>query len=177
MKKIVSTTPPLNRPADVHPDAQIELPVPELVKEVQPVPKATAFGVNLKKYESFRVNRSQVKLSNQELIAMQQLGSWLGSVDVKHNSMNLELIADIASFAEQYFVYGHDDDRKASIDRCVIQTILPYCKDDEEVARALLKSVSHKIKRSTRASRRLTKIRLFFSAVANIFLLRSQRSS
>ena len=172
MKKIV-TPPAIPRPSDIHPEA---MPMPELEKTLQTVPKAQYGRVNLKKYESFKINRASIKLSNQEVIAMQHLGSLLGSVDVQHNAMNLELIADIASFAEQYFVYGNDDDRKASIDRCVIQTIMPYCKGDEEVARALLKSVAHKIKKSTKMSRRLTKIRNFFCTIVGIFWLPSVKS-
>jgi len=165
MKKIVSQ--PMDpRPSEVHPD----LARSSSVRELQPVPQARYGRVNLKKYESFKLNRASIKLSNQECIAMQHLGSWLSSVDVKLNAMNLELVTDIASFCEAFFVYGPDDDRKASIDKCIIESILPYCKNDEEVARTLLKSVSHRIVKSTKFSRRRTKMRNFFFTIVRTCL-------
>ena len=145
-------------------------------REVVDVPQAVYGGVNLKKYASFKATRSSIKLHNQEAVALQQLAPWLQSVDVKANQMNLELIADIASFCESFFIYGDRKARIKSIDSCVMECITPYCKDDTEVARALLKSVSHKITRSTKMSRRVTKIRNFFCTLGEILFFNSVKA-
>ena len=136
-------------------------------KTLLDVPRAKYGSQNLKKYKSFHNNRSGVKVHNQEVLAMQRL-QWVKSVDVELNMMNLELITDIASFAESFFVYGNSKIRKESIARCTLETILPYCKNDVEVAQALLLSVDHKIIKSTKLSRRLTRLRNFLYMATEI---------
>jgi hypothetical protein len=132
------------------------------------VPPAKYGSVNLKKYSSFQTSRSEIKVHNQEVLAMQQLKSWLSSIDVELNMMNLELIADIASFNESFFVYGSGKVRRESIRKCTLEAILPYCKDDLDMAQALLLSVEHKIIKSTKLSRRLTRLRNFLYMATEI---------
>lgn len=160
---------------DPPPAPEFSRPVLETQRSVRDVPAARYGKINLKKYSSFKQSRCTIKLANQEAIAMEQLSPWLKSVDVSLNSMNLSLIADVASFCEAFFIYGSDTERRESIDRCVMECILPYCKHDEDVARALLESVDHRIVKSTAMSRRLSKLRNFFCSIAEIILSVSAR--
>ena len=133
-----------------------QIPVP-LVRTVQKVPQAKYSGVDLKKYASFKHTRASVKLKNQEALAVQQLDAWLGNIDKEANQFNLELIADIASFCQSFFIYGSAEERKQSIDT------------EQTVLAALLESVDHRIVKSTKFSRRLRKIcNSFFFVVEKI---------
>lgn len=159
-------------PADAFHDMPLESstrPALQTQRSVREVPAARYGKINLKKYSSFKQSRTTIKLENQEIIAMEQLTPWLQSVDVTLNSMNLELIADVASFCEAFFIYGSESERKESIDRCIMECILPYCKDDGDVAKALLKSVDHRIVKSTKMSRRIAKLSNFFCSIVEIF--------
>ena len=145
-----------------------QIPVP-LVRTVQKVPQAKYSGVDLKKYASFKHTRASVKLKNQEALAVQQLDAWLGNIDKEANQFNLELIADIASFCQSFFIYGSAEERKQSIDTVQTEVLLPYAQGDRAVLAALLESVDHRIVRSTKFSRRLRKIcNSFFFVVEKI---------
>lgn len=137
-------------------------------KKLVDVPPAKYGSVNLKKYSSFQTSRSDIKVHNQEVLAMQQLKAWLSSIDVELNMMNLDLIADVASFAEAFFVYGSGKIRRDSIRKCTLEAILPYCKGDLDTAEALLLSVDHRILKSTKLSRRLTRLRNFLFTATEI---------
>ena len=143
-------------------ESTIPAPMPDSTRTLQPVPPAKYGSINLKKYSSFKRTRTNIKVSNQEVLALEQLTSWLSAIDVELNLMNLELIADVASFCHAFFIYGSKLDRETSISKTILQVILPYCKYDSEVAEALLRSVDHRIVKSTRRSRNLQKLIVFF---------------
>ena len=70
----------------------------------QEVPKYKYGSINLKKYESFKLVRSSIKLNNQEALAINELNQWLSNIDVSLNSMNVQLLVDVVNFLHQYFI-------------------------------------------------------------------------
>jgi len=108
-----------NLPIDERPDAyknnetktadeEIDLGEPHF----QDVPKYKYGSVNLKKYESFKLARSSIKLNNQEALAITELNQWLSNIDISLNSMNIQLLIDVVNFLHQYFIYGCQNDRE-----------------------------------------------------------------
>jgi len=158
-----------NLPIDERPDAyknnetktadeEIDLGEPHY----QDVPKYKYGSVNLKKYESFKLARSSIKLNNQEALAITELNQWLSNIDVQLNSMNIQLLIDVVNFLHQYFIYGCESDRQDSINRVMYQCMTKYFKNDRDVIDVLLKSSKKLIKKSTMLSRRIAKTRNFF---------------
>ena len=143
-------------------------------QKTENVPVAKYGGVNLKKYKSFKVSRQKTKLSNQEAIARIELTPWLQSIDIELNMYNLELISDIASWCHKFFIYGSKEQREASVDKVVMECILPYCRGDKEVAKALLLSVDDKVMKPGKFARRWQKTVNFFFTMTNIVLSSSR---
>jgi len=151
-------------------DSEIDLGEPHF----QTVPKYKYGSVNLKKYESFKLARSSIKLNNQEALAITELNQWLSNIDVQLNSMNIQLLIDVVNFLHQYFIYGCKSDRENSINRVMYQCMTKYFKNDRDVLDVLLKSSKKLIKKSTMISRRIAKTRnFFFMAVGWIVSSRS----
>ena len=167
MKKIGSLpTPP--RPQEVDEVDEI--------KEIQTVPVAKIGSINLKKYTSFQETRSSIKLSNQELLATTQLKTWLSSIDCELNMMNLELIIDVINFCESFFIYGSREQRETSINKTVHKVLRPFCKEDDDIVCALIKSVEHRIVRSTKFTRRKQQLVNFFCTMLSTFYSISVRA-
>ena len=172
MKKLISVP---NEPRlEVHPDAVREVEEHEEEHdEIQPVPNARYGNINLKKYNSFKETRCLIKLSNQELLASQQLNIWLGSVDKNLNMFNLDLIIDVCNFCESFFIYGSKEQRECSIEKIVVKCLLPFCKNDTDIVKALMLSVAHRVKKSTKMSRNKTKLFNFFFIMGRFCLKNS----
>lgn len=140
------------------------------VEKVLPVPQSKYGSVDLKKYQSFKSSRVQIKLSNQEVLAKQQLTQWLKNIDVSANQLNAELLVDIYSFAYAFFIYGDKVSREQSINRVVESVLLPYFKNDVEVLHAIKQSNEYKIVKSTSFSRRLSKLKNYFFFAVEMLL-------
>lgn len=145
------------------------------VEKVLPVPQSKYGSVNLKKYQSFKSSRVDIKLSNQEVLAKQELTQWLNNIDVSLNQLNAELLVDIYSFAYAFFIYGSKSDREQSINRVVESVLLPYFKNDIEVLRAIKQSNEYKIVKSSAFSRRISKLKNTFFFVVEMLLKSSAR--
>ena len=87
------------------------------------VPNYKYGSINLKKYESFKLARSNIELNNQEALAIQQLNQWLSNIHVSLNSMNIQLLVDVVKFLNQYFIYGSQTNRDDSINRVMYKCI------------------------------------------------------
>jgi len=130
------------------------------------VPTCKYGSVNLKKYESFKIARSNIKLNNQEALAIQQLTQWLDNIDINLNSMNIQLLVDVVNYLHSFFIYGCQKDRQDSIDRVMYRCMLKYFKNDKDILNVVLKSCERLIKKSTKLSRRVAKVRNFLHMAA-----------
>jgi hypothetical protein len=135
---------------------------------VQQVPPTRYGSIHLKNFESFRSSRVRIKLDNQEVLAFQELSMLSKMVDPSVNSMNQKLLVDVIDFLEDFFIYGSSEDRTASKEKVLKKVMLPYFKHDEEFLGAMVKSVEHLVHRSTRFSRRWSKLKNSFFFVLSL---------
>ena len=141
-----------------------EIPV---IKKVKQIPSATLHGNknNLKKIKSFKSLRQSYKVSNQQTVFLTDMKTMLDHLSIDDNKFNLELLIEVSNIANQFFIYGNQNDREESKIQAVHELLLPYFQNDSDILEAMLVSVQNKIKKSTLARRLFKRVYNFFCSI------------
>jgi hypothetical protein len=129
------------------------------------VPLATLYGAknNLKKINSFRNLRQSYKIDNQKSVFINDMSLMLKHVNVAENELNLQLLIEVCTIANEFFIYGNRENREISKIDSIHELMLPYFRDDIVLLTTMFDSIKHKIVKSNFIKRLYRRMKnLFF---------------
>jgi hypothetical protein len=155
--------PPKNDKPEVYKELDlknVDLNEDALVKSPFVVPPATLHGKknNLKKIKSFKKLRQSYKVSNQKSVFLIDMKTILDHLNVNDNKFNLELLVEVSNIANEFFIYGQNEDREQSKIEAVHELLLPYFLNDSNILETMLISAQGKIKKSNVLRRVLKRV-------------------
>jgi hypothetical protein len=140
-------------------------------REIKQLPTSDIIhGSGLKRIKSFKEIKKNYKMQNQLNIFSTDMSQLLSHLDVNSNRYNTELMIEVCSAAELFFVFGNKEEREASIDCAVKELLLPFFQNDLELMQTMRASVAHKIVKSSAARRLFQKTKFFFKKILKILL-------
>ena len=104
-----------------------------IIDGVREIPKSKLNGHNLKRIKSFKKQRQSYKMSNQQSVFKNDISNLLKHLAISENKLNTDLLCEIMTIANSFFIYGSSEERKQNIDECVKEMMLPYFLDDDDV--------------------------------------------
>jgi len=116
----------------------------EIHNNLNVIPCSTLHGSNLKKIKSFKNMRRNYKLCNQQKIFITDLKQMLAHMDISQNTLNTELLIEVCNIANQFFIYGANEDREKSKLEAIHELLEPYFVSPE-ILDVIMNSVKHKI--------------------------------
>jgi len=120
------------------------------------------YGINLKKIKSYNLIRRNKKIHIQSLVFIQDLEAILKQFPIDEHDLNDELLVEVLSIAEAFFIYGSKEDRDKAKSTAILTLMKPYFRDDEKL---LLRTVGFVWKNVTKTNclrRSWSKVKFFF---------------
>lgn len=126
------------------------------------VPVGSIYGHNLKRIKSYKKVRRNKKLSIQGLVFVQDLKIILSEFPLGEHQLDDELLVEVLSIAESYFVYGSKSEREAAKTEAVMLLMKPYFLDDEKLLKKTVCHTWHRVVKSNAVKRVWSKVKFFF---------------
>jgi len=131
----------------------------ETAAEEREVPSKSLYGIDLKSIPSFKLLRREYKLENQSAIFKRDVGDVLKHISQEASSLDVDLLVQICNIAEEFFIYGPRELLEQSKLDCIKELMVPYFLENEKVLEVMLKSVAHRVKKSTRWRRMFRRLK------------------
>ena len=91
--------------------------------------------------------RRSCKLDNQQKIFITDLKQMLSHMDIVQNTLNTELLIEVINIANQFFIYGQNEDREKSKLEAIHELMMPYFVN-EKILDTNIYSIQHKVTKS-----------------------------
>lgn len=147
-------------------DSSVDVNVDDSSVEVEvEIPPKQLRSYNLKRIKSFKAIRHKYKLSNQSKLFENDLQVLLNEYLPENYQLDTELLVHILNIAEQFFVYGNNEEREQQKTQSIKKLMLKYFRNDEELLNSMVSLVWHKVEKSNVVKR-------IFQRMKNKFFLK-----
>ena len=132
------------------------------------LPPSSIYGRNLKKIKSYRRLRRNKKISIQKQVFINDLKSILTEFPVDQHQLDDELLVEVLSIAESYFIYGDKSDREQAKSEAVELLMEPYFRNDNDLFKKTVSHVWRKVQKSNLYKRLWSRLKFFFLRTVNV---------
>jgi hypothetical protein len=131
------------------------------------VPVASIYGHNLRKIKKYKKIRRNRKISVQTQVFINDISAILQEFPVGDNTYNDELLTEVLSIAESYFIYGSKQEREEAKSKAVRELMLPYYHDDTFLFEKMVGHVWSGVVKSTWLKRAWKRLGFFLKKIVD----------
>ena len=112
--------------------------------------------------KSFKQISHNYKINNQSQIFITDVSLILKEYESSNYQFNIELLTHVLNLAEQFFIYGTEQERKNNKDLAINSLMKIYFRNDEDLLNSMITTVWTNVKKSNYFKRSWQKFKNFF---------------